>query len=147
MRVTASVIINRPVQQVFKVYWEDHLRNQPRFYPSTINIVPLTDGPLRQGSRFSLTRKMMGRERTEIREVMEWDAPRHVVIEARSPGFSLRFTADCEGSGEGSTLFTFVGDAEVAGVRGLLAPVMRGKIQRDLQEGLDRVKQMVETET
>lgn len=146
MKVTATAIIDRPVEQVFRFQADEHYRNHPRWDPAVTKLQPLGDGPIRLGSRFDLTRKMMGREETNTFEVVEWEAPRTFTIATRSPGFSLRIASDCASTGDGRTQLTVSGDAEMGGLRGFLAPLMRGKLTRGAQANLARIKAMAEGE-
>ena len=38
------------------------------------------------------------------------------------------------------------GDAQIRGVRGLAAPLLRGRLERDLEANLHRIKALVEAE-
>lgn len=147
MRVTTTTTIDRPVEQVFRFQADEHYRNHPRWDPAVTKLEPLGAEPIRLGSRFELTRKMMGREETHTFEVVEWEAPTRFAIETRSPGFSLRIAANCASAGDACTQLTVSGDAQVGGLRGFLAPLMKGKLTRDARANVARIKQMVETET
>ncbi|MHB8508216.1 MAG: SRPBCC family protein [Candidatus Dormibacteria bacterium] len=147
MKVTATTIIDRPVERVFSFQADEHYRNHPRWDPAVTGLKPLGDGPIALGSRFDLTRRMMGREETSTFEVVVWDAPRTFVIATRSPGFSLQIAADCASAGDGRTRLTVSGDAKMGGVRGLLAPLMKGKLTRGAEANLARIKAMVEAES
>ncbi len=147
MKVQASAIINRPPETVFRFAWVDHLKNHPRWDPNVISIEPLTEGPMRAGARFQLTRRMMGKVRTEIREVLEWEPPHRIVVRAESPGFDLRFTSTCEPAGDGGTRLVLVGDAHASGLRGMLMPLMKRRLERGLADGTNRIKMLIEDET
>src|SRR5437879_11430924 len=95
MRIESSTVIERPVEDVFRFQADDHYRNHPRWDPEVLSLKPIGDGPPGLGSRFELTRRMMGRRQTDVFEIVEWERPHRLAIETRRPGFLLRITAVC----------------------------------------------------
>ena len=146
MRVQASIVIDRPVEDVFVFTAAEHLANHPRWDPAVSAIEPIGSGPMALGSRFRITRTTAGRRERREFQVTDWSPPSRFTIETRSPGFNLRLIEDCEPAGETRTRMTLVGEAEIGGVRGLLAPLVRGRQERDVLANLRRIKAMIESE-
>ena len=146
MRIQASIVIDCPVEDVFLFTAAAHLANHPRWDPAVSSIEPIRGGPMALGSRFRVDRTTAGRRETRDFEVTEWSPPGRFTIETRSPGFHLRLIEDCEPAGPARTRMTLVGEAEIGGVRGLLAPLVRGRQERDVRANLRRIKAMVESE-
>ncbi len=81
--------VGRTPEQVFEVIGTNLYRNHPRWEPEVIEIRPLTDGPLRVGSRAVMVRKD-GRRRSEvIYEITAFEPGRRVT--SIHPGASMDF--------------------------------------------------------
>lgn len=144
LRIEARIVIDRRPEDVFRFTAEEHLSNHPRWDPAVRGIELLSGGALRLGSRFRITRRTGGREEARVFEVVEWDAPARFAIETRTPGFKLRLREDCQPHATGGTLMVLAGEADLGGIRGLLAPLVRGRQERGLRDNLVRIKQMLE---
>lgn len=145
MRIETSIVIDRSAAEVFRVTAVEHLLNHPRWDPAVSHIEPLTTGPLGLGSRFRIDRRTAGRQEARVFAVTEWDPPSRFTIETRLPGFQLRLMEQCRPEGEDRTRLTLVGEAEIGGLRGLLAPLVRGRQERVLSANLTRIKAIVES--
>jgi len=145
MRLEASIEIDRGAADVFRVTATEHIVNHPRWDPAVSHIEPLSSGPLALGSRFRIDRRTAGRQEGRVFEVTEWSPPARFTIETRSPGFHLRLIERCQAEGEDRTRMTLIGEADIGGLRGLLAPLVRRRQELALQENLKRIKDMVES--
>jgi carbon monoxide dehydrogenase subunit G len=65
-------------------------RNAPSFMPAIKKLEVLTEGPIRQGTRFRETRSMFGREATEEMEIVAFDPPRSYALGCNSHGCAFR---------------------------------------------------------
>jgi hypothetical protein len=145
MRLESRIVIDRGADEVFRVTATEHIQNHPRWDPAVSHIEPLSPGPVVLGSRFRIDRRTAGRQEARVFEVTEWNPPRRFTIETRSPGFHLRLIEQCESEGHDRTRMTLIGEAEIGGLRGLLAPIVRRRQERALQGNLARIKDMVES--
>jgi hypothetical protein len=145
MRLEASVVIDRGADEVFRVTATEHVLNHPRWDPAVSHIERLSPGPLGLGSRLRIDRRTAGRHEARVFEVTEWSPPTRFTIETRSRGFHLRLIEQCESEGDDRTRMTLVGEAEIGGLRGLLAPLVRRRQELALQANLVRIKEMVES--
>ena len=146
MRLEASIVIDRGADEVFRVTAAEHILNHPRWDPAVSHIEPLSPGPLVLGSRFRIDRRTAGRQEARVFEVTEWNPPSRFTIESRSPGFHLRLIEQCQAEGEDRTRMTLIGEAEIGGLRGVLAPLVRRRQELALEGNLKRIKDMVESE-
>jgi uncharacterized protein YndB with AHSA1/START domain len=146
LRIEAEIVIDRPPEDVFRFTAQEHLANHPRWDPAVGGIEPLSEGALRLGSRFRISRRTGGRDEARTFEVVEWNAPARFTIETRAPGFTLRLMEDCRPHAPGGTLMVLAGEAELGRIRGLLAPLVRGRQERGLRDNLVRIKQMLEAD-
>ncbi|MFN2465806.1 MAG: SRPBCC family protein [Candidatus Dormibacteria bacterium] len=145
MRIQVSTEIDRPIEEVFQFQGPAHYQNHPRWDPTVTSLEPVGGGPIGLGSRFVMSRQMMGRPQTHTFEFVEWERPNRLAIEARSPGFHLRITSVAQSLAADKTLLTLAGEARMGGPRALLAPLMKKKLTRDSAANLARIKAMVES--
>jgi hypothetical protein len=97
--------------------------------PSVSEACRVGEPPIGIGSTFDLVARFGGRDVPLRYEIVEYDAPRRVVLEARRPGFLSRDTITVEPSGNGSAVHY---DATLAfgGFGRLLDPVMQRLFNR-----------------
>ncbi|MFB6839870.1 SRPBCC family protein [Streptomyces sp. NPDC056361] len=104
---TTSVVVERRVAASPGRVWEaiTDLRDMPRVLSGVERVEVLTEGVFGIGTRWRETRRMLGKEATEVMTVTECEAPERYVTVADSHGMhyvsELRLTSD--GSG-GTTL-------------------------------------------
>ena len=89
----------------------------------------LGEAPIGIGSAFDLVARFGGRDVPLRYEIVEYESPRRVVLEARRPGFLSRDTITVRPAGEGSVVHY---DATLAfGALGrLLDPIMQRIFER-----------------
>ena len=92
--------------------------------PSVSEARRVGDAPIGIGSAFDLVARFGGRDVPLRYEIVEYDSPRRVVLEAQRPGFVSRDTITVEPAGNGSAVHY---DATLAftGVGRLFEPVMQ----------------------
>ena|SRR5947209_1493611 len=92
--------------------------------PSVSEARRVDEAPIGKGSAFDLVARFAGRDVPLRYEIVEYDAPRRVVLEARRPGFVSRDTITVEPTANGSVVHY---DATLAfvGLARLLDPVMQ----------------------
>ena len=92
--------------------------------PSVREASRVGEGPIGIGSAFHLVARFGGRDVPLRYEIVEFDSPRRVVLEAQRPGFVSRDTITVEPAGNGSVVHY---DATLAfgGVGRLFDPVMQ----------------------
>jgi polyketide cyclase/dehydrase/lipid transport protein len=72
--------------------------------PSVSEARRVGDAPIGIGSAFDLVARFGGRDVSLRYEIVEYDAPRRVVLEAQRPGFVSRDTITVEPAGSGSVV-------------------------------------------
>ncbi|EAU66235.1 SRPBCC family protein [Stigmatella aurantiaca] len=82
MRVSHSVLIHRPVEQVF-AYVTD-LRNEVRWQPEIKEVRITSPGPLGKGSTFIEVRRTFGRNLVWHFEIEDYEAPFRLCIRSTS---------------------------------------------------------------
>ncbi|MFQ5654891.1 MAG: SRPBCC family protein [Planctomycetota bacterium] len=112
-----------------------------------LRVEMLTGGPVRVGTRFRETRKMLGRESTEEMEVTVFDPPRGYTLGCESNGCRYSTELRLEPSGSGTALqmvFEATPLTGVAKVMGFLMRPMMKKAMTEFARDLDQMKARLE---
>jgi hypothetical protein len=98
--------------------------NAREWDPSVSTAAPLGEGPVGLGSAFDLVARFAGRDVPLRYEIVEYEEPKLVVLEARRPGFVSRDTIAVEPAEQGSVVRY---DATLAfrGLGRLVDPIMQ----------------------
>ena len=120
-RVTGSIVIDRPIEEVFDAVADQ--TNEPRYNPSMTTSRQVTDGPIGVGTRFLAMILIRGRPMKVDIEVTRYERPtvlgtRSVMGRSTAVG-ELRLEPLASG-----TLFSWDWDVSVAGAARLLDPVV-----------------------
>jgi hypothetical protein len=97
--------------------------------PSVRESRRLDDGELSTGTRFRIVSHFAGRDVPLVFEIVRYEPPRLVVLEARDPSFSARDEIAVEPAGAGSVV-SYDATLDVRGVRRLLEPAMQATFAR-----------------
>jgi hypothetical protein len=138
---TRSIVIDRPVAEVFD--FATDLNNASLFMPNVTKCEWVTDGGTRTGAKFRETRRMNGKERSAVIEVIEHDPPSVHAAKAAMMGMSgtYRFRFTPQGQGTRVDL-----DADVKGMF-LWKPflgMMSRMMEKEDGEYLTRLKEAME---
>jgi uncharacterized protein YndB with AHSA1/START domain len=103
-------------------------------------------GPLQEGSRMAMTRRMGGREQTMTAEYTEYDSPRSYAFRVLDGPVRALGKGRIEPLGDGDrTRFTMEIDFEGHGIGKLLVPlVVRRQAAKELAESHEDLKRMLE---
>ena len=144
--LTHSIEIDRSPEEVF-AYVTDPDRF-PEWQAAVVSARRLDDGPMRAGSRLSLTRRIGKREQTMTSELTEYSPPQSYAFRVtdgpvRAIG-NGRFEPLREGRG---TKFIFDLDFEGHGIGKLLVPlVVRRQAAKELPESHEALKRRLESD-
>jgi carbon monoxide dehydrogenase subunit G len=120
-----------------------------RWMPAVVSVEPLTEGPLRVGSRFRETRTMFGKAASEVFEVTHLEAPSRLdlYVDGRlgsSKKGEYWFRHDFERDGQGTRL-RLHGKIETSGfMMRMLGSLMRGMFKKAIAKDLRALKAHVE---
>ena len=139
MQIEVSRQINAPLDQVFEAFTD--LANAPERISGIVSVELLTDGPMREGTRWKETRKMMGKEATETMWITRFDPPNCYVAEAESCGTHYVSTLSFE-EADGGTLVTMTFEGKpvtfVAKLFSLLMGwMMKGAVRKMVGQDLE----------
>lgn len=144
--IQVSERIRAPQEDVFHQclqvdQWPDFCRQIKR-------VEVLSDGPIREGTRFRETRTMFGREASEEMEFTKIEHPRRYVVECTNHGchYRVEFSFAQQGpetvvtSDFSATPLTFF--ARVMGT--LMMPLMKGNMKKCVRQDLQDLKKKME---
>lgn len=147
MKVAESITINAPRERVFEICSD--LRGAPARIPEITRIEVLGDGPIGKGTQWRETRKMWGKEHTELMEIAEFRSPEFYAMTAHNCGTYYYTTFDFQAAGPASTVVTFAFQgtpttfmARTMGV--IMAPMMKGMLRKCLASDLAAIKRACE---
>jgi uncharacterized protein YndB with AHSA1/START domain len=140
-----SVEIDRRPEDVF-AYVTDPTRF-PEWQDAVVRASPQDSGPIKEGSRISLTRRMGKREQTMTSELTEYSPPRSYAFRiidgpVRALGKGRFEPLD----GGERTRFTFELDFKGHGIGKLLVPlVVRKQAEKELPQSHENLKKRLES--
>ena len=140
LTITASTTINRPVEVVFS-YLTD-LEKLPQWAAGVLESQQTSPGPRAVGTTYRIVGKVMGRRVPSTYTVTQFEAPSK--FGGQNSGLlSFEETYSFEALG-GGTRLTQMAQVRPQGIFKLLAPVMSGALQKQLDGDLARMKRLLE---
>lgn len=140
IRIELELEIERPAEEVFE-YLAD-LERLPDWQSSAVET--RVDGPIGVGTRFTETRRMLGREgRTEL-EVTVFEPARRLTLRSLSGPVKVNVDHRLEPRGDG-TILSVVAEAEPGSLMKLAEPVLARQARRELRSDFERLKELLES--
>jgi hypothetical protein len=98
-RYVTSMLVRRSAGDTFAFISD--LRNAPAWDPQTVAAYKISHGPIREGTRFRLVGKLLGRRLDLPYEIQFYDAPRELLIAGETAflRYSDRITLATHGEG------------------------------------------------
>ena len=123
----ATQLIARPIEAVFAAAAD--VAAQPAWSPTVLRATKLTDGPIRQGTRFRMAVKWQGEFEVEV---AEYDPPRRVRIRNSTPHMEMyhQFVLSPEGE---RTQVEHRAEVRPRGLFRLLAPLLGVVLDRNMR--------------
>jgi carbon monoxide dehydrogenase subunit G len=131
MRIEQSFTVRRPPSEVF-AYMTDPA-NLAAWQPSKVGVVPLTDGPPRQGYRVRERTKIGLREWDQVVEFTEFEPGRAFATHIVEGSLPVDGRWTFEDDGAGGSRVRFVAEGKVRGPMRLLEPLLRRGIDRSFR--------------
>ena len=141
VRFQFAVEIARPIDEVFAFVTDPRLL--PRWQKNTVEVEPLTPGPLREGTRIREVHKGLGTRMESIVEVAELRPTRRFALRVVSGPMPIHGSWDFQPV-EGGTRLTFVGEGELTGPRRKVEWLVGGAVKRQMITHHRRLKRLLE---
>ena len=140
IRIELSIEIDRPAEVVFDRLTD--LDGLPDWQASSIS--SQADGPLAEGTRIRERRKVMGRELENELEVVAYEPPTRLALQARSGpvkfGVDHRLTEQ-----DGSTVVHVTAEAKPGTFMKLAEPMLARQAEQELRGDFERLKALLES--
>jgi carbon monoxide dehydrogenase subunit G len=141
VNVETSIIINRPIKEVF-AYVTD-ARNSPQWDSGLVDIQQTPQSPVGVGTRITEVRKFLGRKMEATGEVVEYEPPTKYTRKGIGGPFPITGSLTFEPTTEGTKL-TWIFKIEPGGFFALAEPLVARSLKRGLESNLGDVKDLLE---
>jgi uncharacterized protein YndB with AHSA1/START domain len=140
-RMEASVVINRPVHEVF-TYMAD-VGNWPQWNTGMLEAEQTSEGPMGVGATCRGVNQLLGRRMEWVSEVTEYEPNRKWGQKITSGPMSFEQSCTLEPV-EGGTTLTLVGEGEMGGFFKLAEAMVNRSMQRQMEGNLANLKDILE---
>lgn len=144
-KIVVERTIAAPPERVFAAATDVH--HFADIVPAIEKVEVLTPGPMRVGTRFRETRRLMGRSATEEMTVTAFDPPRGYVVGAESHGCRYRTEFRFEPQGSGTRMVMDFGAEPLTFTAKVLSVLMKPMIKKMMDlcaQDLEAIKAHVE---
>ncbi len=140
-KVQVSQVIDRPVAEVFRFFAIEHVHNHPRWDPY-MHLEQVTDGPIGVGTIIKRINSRSGAPVEGRMGIVEFEPHQSMGTITHDGPFETRGRALFEAAGENRTILTFAVEFP-----GLDESADTRMIVRSIQGSLNKIKQLMESET
>ena len=140
----ASVVINKPVAEVFRFMGIDYLENHPRWAPRVVEVHLDSPGVLAVGARGEEVRKQGGKNVTYAFEVTDFQLNKRIAIRAAAEPGAFSASYAMTPISDSQTQLDIEFTLEMRGLFGLIQPFMAGSLRREVDRVGRSIKGMLE---
>jgi uncharacterized protein YndB with AHSA1/START domain len=140
IRVEASVVINRPPDEVFAFATDP--AHVPEWQSSALEAG--VDGPLQAGVTGREVRKFLGRKMESTIRIEEYEPPRRFALQVTSGPVPFHVQQTVEPDGEGSRISVVI-EGEPGGFFKLAEPLVERAVRRELEGNFATLKDILES--
>ncbi|MDA8194737.1 MAG: SRPBCC family protein [Thermaerobacter sp.] len=137
----ASVVINRPVEQVFD--FVSNPEHDPEWSSGVVEVRKLSEDPWGPGTRYVYVRSFLGRRLEVSGAVTQFDAPQRYAFASGNDAVKATGSLDFEPV-DGGTRVDFSMAIESGGLFKLAEPVMAKIVQHQMQSDFEVLKHLLE---
>jgi uncharacterized protein YndB with AHSA1/START domain len=142
-KIEASVLINRPVDEVFARLTD--VQNWPQWNPRLLQVEQTSDGPMGVGTTFRGLSEGPSGTAEWTSEVTEYE-PNQKMAQKMEAGPALIESSWIFVPAEAGTKLSIVTEAETGGLLKLAGPLLDRQMKKQAEENLARLKAMLETQ-
>jgi len=139
--VETSIIINRPIEEVF-AYLTD-ARNNPQYDTGLVEVRQTPESPVGLGTKITEVRKFLGRKIESSREVVEYEPPTKCIQKNTAGPFPVEGSLTFEPTAEG-TKVAWKFEMKPGGFFALAEPLVARSVKRQQEAALGDVKDLLE---
>ena len=140
MKLEKSIHINCTPEKAFAFVAD--FANAKQWMVGYIDSKVLTEGETRVGTQYVVVSKLLGQKMEMKSEITVWDPPHCYEYKTLgSPAVTSRVTC---APADGGTLVTFLADGEFSGLFKLAEGLMKGQMDKTMDEALNALKKALE---
>jgi len=133
--------VARPPKEVFDFISASE--NAPKIVQSVTNMVKLTEGPPRVGTRYRETRLMSGKEQQAELEIVEFEPTQKYAMQNVTSGIQTVYRYNFQPERDG-TRIDLVCEVKAKGIKKLMLPLVVSILKKEDGDHLQRVKKVLE---
>jgi len=137
-----SIVINRPVEQVFTAMAD--AKNQPQWDSTLAEVRLMPDGPVSVGTKITEVRKFMGRMSENTGEVVEFEPNARITRKSVDSPMTVIGTITFASTLKG-TKVSWRWDLQFSGFFVLVGPLIATGMKKGAEAGLHGLKEMLES--
>lgn len=141
--VLTEIVIARPVEVVARYVGDPS--NAPEWYANIESVEWQTPQPVALGSRMDFVAHFLGRRLAYTYEIVELEPLRRLVMRTAQGPFPMETSYEWSTEGADSTRMSLRNRGEPSGFAGLAAPVMAAAMRRANQKDLNRLREILES--
>ncbi|MGH2456716.1 MAG: SRPBCC family protein [Candidatus Limnocylindria bacterium] len=138
--------VNRPPEAVFDVIGTHVYENHPKWESEVVEIRPLTEPPVRVGSRAVMVRREYGRTSEVTYEVTDFDQDRRIAFRHISTQMAFEIAFALEPVGEGGSELAVQIRAQPKGAFRLMTPLVARNLPRTSERITSQMVALVESQ-
>jgi carbon monoxide dehydrogenase subunit G len=142
LKLAGEIVINRPPDQVFRFLTD--LGNVTQWATGVSEVKVLTEGPVRLGTQFEETIRMMGRPVRTVCEVVDLAEGRKFAYKSVSSGMMTYEGQFVFEPADGGTRLRYSSTARLGGLWRLLEPLVAMEAKKETQAELQKIKSALE---
>lgn len=143
MKIEHSVVINRPVEEVFDYVTKPE--NTPRWQSGMVASERIAGGPMSVGTQFTEVRRMMGREMDQTMEVTAYEENRRWSFRSIEAAMPHEAHLTFEPVGDGTRInLTSIG--RPAGLMKLVTPLIGRQLKKEFVADFENLKRLLENQ-
>jgi uncharacterized protein YndB with AHSA1/START domain len=140
-KMEATVVINRPVEDVFA--YIAVVGNWPQWNTSMMEAEQTSEGPVGLGAKFRGVNQFMGQRMEWTSEITTYELNKKLGQKILSGPMSIAQSITLEAV-ESGTKFTLFGEGETGGVFKLAEPIVNRAMQRQMEGNVANLKDILE---
>ena len=141
INVEESIIINRPVEEVFAFVADQP--NATQWQSGVLEVRRITDGPIGVGTKHKAVRKFMGRRLEAINEYVVYELNKEVTFTGSAGGADFRHSYLTEATPEGTKLTSRM-EMRPKGLFGLAEHLIVSSLRREFTASMGELKDLLE---
>ncbi len=141
MELQENILIQAPIEKVFA--YLNLVDQRTNYIPMLSEVIMLDAPPIQVGSRYIEVATIAGQDLKTTYQVVEWEKNKYIKVKTIQSVFPIQAEMILDPSG-GGTHIELALSFTLKGMYRLAAPLIRGIVQQQASEILDRLKKILE---